>query len=75
MSEIEWVKMFAPSIEAKLQSIDPQLSVFTGKKLPYANEIRAYNDSGDNELDYMKYHWCPNVDFCEHSNLIKRGCI
>ena len=63
MSEIEWVKMFAPSIEAKLQSIDPQLSVFTGKKLPYANEIRAYNDSGDNELDYHRFSRSYNRQF------------
>jgi len=55
MSEVEWVKTFAPSVETRLRSTDSRLSVLTGEKLPYAYEIRAYLDSGDNERGFMNY--------------------
>ena len=41
MREVEWVKTFGPIVETRLRSDDPSLAVFTGWKLPYANEIRA----------------------------------
>ena len=55
MSEVEWVKGFRQSIEDNLHSSDSTLSVITGEKLPYTNEIRAYGHSGDNESDFMAY--------------------
>jgi hypothetical protein len=55
MNEPEWVKNFAPSVEARLRSNDSLLSVLTGKKLPYANEIRAYSDTGKKESDFVDY--------------------
>ena len=56
MTEVEWVKMFAPAVEARLRVIDPCLSVLTGKRLPYANEIISYkNDDEINNSDFMDY--------------------
>lgn len=55
MSEVEWVKTFAPVIEKRLRKHDARLSVLTGKKLPYANEIRSYKDANINDADFMDY--------------------
>ena len=55
MTEVEWVKMFAPEVEARLRVIDPRLSVLTGKKLPYANEIISYKNAEINDSDFMDY--------------------
>jgi len=55
MNEIEWVRTFAPSVEVGLRKTDSKLSVFTGRKLPYAHEIRAYNNAQIQEADFMDY--------------------
>lgn len=55
MREVEWVKTFSPTVEARLRAHNPQLSVLTGKKLPYANEIRSYVDAGIDKSDFMNY--------------------
>jgi len=71
MNEVEWVKQFAPAVETRLRSIDSQLSVLTGKKLPYAYEIRAYFDSGENKRDYMDYE----TDLLIIEQLLDKGWI
>lgn len=55
MSEVEWVNTFAPSVETRLRTVDSKLSVLTGKKLPYANEIRAYKNTDIHDSDYVDY--------------------
>lgn len=55
MGEVEWVKKFAPAVEAKIHSKDSSLSVFTGKRLPYAYEIHSYLDDGNKDQDFMAY--------------------
>ncbi len=55
MKEIEWVKMIAPKIEDRLVKQRPGLLVLTGKKLPYANEIRSYKNERINRSDFMGY--------------------
>jgi hypothetical protein len=55
MTEVEWVKLFAPAVEDRLRVVDPRLSVLTGKKLPYANEIVSYKNAEINDSDFMDY--------------------
>jgi hypothetical protein len=55
MTEIEWVRSFAPAVDRRLRATDVHLSVLTGKKLPYANEIRSYNNDGICDSDIMDY--------------------
>jgi hypothetical protein len=55
MHEVEWVKSFAPTVENKLRLDDKCLSVATGRKLPYANEIRAYKNTEIHNSDFMAY--------------------
>lgn len=55
MREVEWVKTFAPTVEVRLQLADKSLAVSTGRKLPYANEIRAYVDTKIYDSDFMAY--------------------
>ena len=55
MREVEWIKTFAPTVEVRLHLDDKSLAVFTGRKLPYANEIRAYKKTDIHKSDFMAY--------------------
>ena len=55
MKEPEWVKTFSLTVDQKLKQIDKDLSVLTGFKLPYANEVCAYSNNGEPEPSSMKY--------------------
>jgi len=55
MKEPEWVKTFAPEVDRHLKQIDKSLSVLTGFKLPYANEVCSYSNTGEPEPSSMKY--------------------
>lgn len=55
MNEVEWVKTFAPALKARLCKADSSLFVDTGRKLPYAYEIRAYSDADTHSSGSMKY--------------------
>ena len=55
MNEVEWVETFAPTVETLLRAHEAKLSVMTGRKLPYANEVHAYRDSQIESSDFMDY--------------------
>lgn len=55
MREVEWVKTFAPIVEAKLKLVNKSLTVSAGQRLPYANEIRAYKNTEIYNSDFMAY--------------------
>lgn len=55
MNEVEWVRSFAPDVEARLRSNDARLSVLRGEKLPYANEIRSYRKADIHDYKFMAY--------------------
>jgi hypothetical protein len=55
MKEPEWVKTFAPRVEEHLKKKDNSLSVLTGFKLPYANEVCSYSSDGEPEPSSLKY--------------------
>jgi len=55
MNEVEWVNTFAPTVEKRLRAVNARISVVTGKKLPYANEVRSYKGKGINDADFMDY--------------------
>ena len=74
MKEVEWVKdIVAPSLEERLQPIDPSLSIRVGYRFPYAYEICAYENEKPCNIWPMKYetdlliiennndHWTPRV--------------
>ena len=55
MSEIVWMQTVKAAVEGELRNRDARLSVFAGKKLPYANEIREYteNDTVANDRSHL----------------------
>lgn len=55
MKETEWAKSFALLANDHLKQRDDSLSILTGFRLPYANEVCSYSDSGEPEPSSMKY--------------------
>jgi hypothetical protein len=55
MKETEWVKSILERINKELSRTDKSLAVYAGKDLPYACEIRQYDDERKPEYSTMKY--------------------
>ncbi len=41
MNEVQWMKTFADVLEKRLRATGAHLTVRTGMRLPYANEVRS----------------------------------
>jgi len=67
MKEVVWAKELAAKLNVQLRKSDSSLKVETGLRLPYAYEIREYDQNGDPLLtDKMKYE--TDLLISEYSN-------
>ncbi|MEQ8531611.1 MAG: hypothetical protein RIB86_07150 [Imperialibacter sp.] len=55
MNEGEWVKSIVGNIEASLRTVNDNLRVTDGKKLPYSSEVITYQNDQPHSQNFISY--------------------